>query len=72
MFQLLVVDDDKNIRRFLCAVLSNAGYRPFGAACAARRFIRRVVQWCRHNVWDAMNPVMVGEIVRKRRRLCRS
>lgn len=31
MFQLLVVDDDKNIRRFLRVVLSQAGYKTFSA-----------------------------------------
>lgn len=34
MFQLLVVDDDKNTRRFLRAVLTHAGYRVFTADCA--------------------------------------
>lgn len=34
MFQLLVVDDDKNIRRFLSAVLSAAGYKTFRAGSA--------------------------------------
>lgn len=34
MFQLLVVDDDKNTRRYLRAVLTHAGYRVFTADCA--------------------------------------
>lgn len=34
MFQLLVVDDDKNIRRFLHVVLSQAGYKTFSADSA--------------------------------------
>ncbi len=34
MFQLLIVDDDKNTRRYLHAVLTYAGYRIFSAACA--------------------------------------
>ncbi len=33
MFQLLIVDDDKNIRRFLYAVLTHAGYKVFAAQC---------------------------------------
>lgn len=33
MFQILIVDDDKNTRRFLHAVLSHAGYRTFPASC---------------------------------------
>lgn len=31
MFQLLVVDDDKNIRKYLCTVLSHEGYQAFSA-----------------------------------------
>ena len=34
MFQLLVVDDDKNIRRFLSTVLSLAGYKTFSTITA--------------------------------------
>ena len=34
MFQLLIVDDDKNIRKFLSAVLSHAGYKTFHAISA--------------------------------------
>lgn len=34
MFQLLIVDDDKNIRRFLHAVLTHAGYKAICADCA--------------------------------------
>lgn len=34
MFQLLIVDDDKNTRRFLHAVLTHAGYKTFSACCA--------------------------------------
>ena len=33
---ILVVDDDKNIRRYLSAVLSDAGYTAFCADCAAK------------------------------------
>ncbi len=31
MFRILVIDDDKNINRYLCAVLKNAGYTPLSA-----------------------------------------
>ena len=34
MFQLLIVDDDKNTRRFLRAVLTHAGYKVLTADCA--------------------------------------
>lgn len=34
MFHILVVDDDKNIRRYLSAVLITAGYTPICADCA--------------------------------------
>lgn len=34
MFQILVVDDDKNVRRYLSAVLADAGYQPYAAASA--------------------------------------
>lgn len=34
MFQLLVVDDDKNIRRYLSAVLTHAGYKTFSTISA--------------------------------------
>ena len=32
MFRVLVIDDDKNINRYMCAVLKNAGYTPLSAA----------------------------------------
>ena len=34
MFQILIVDDDKNIRRFLSLVLCSAGYKTFDADSA--------------------------------------
>ena len=34
MFQILIVDDDKNVRRYLGAVLAEAGYSPHTAASA--------------------------------------
>ena len=34
MLQILIVDDDKNIRRYLGAVLSDAGYSISSADCA--------------------------------------
>ena len=34
MLQILVVDDDKNTRRYLTAVLSDAGYSVSCAECA--------------------------------------
>ena len=72
MFQLLVVDDDKNIRRFLCAVLSNAGYRPFGAACAEDAL--KIMEEKRIDliVLDVMMPGMDGYEFTKLLRDCRS
>lgn len=34
MFKVLIVDNDKNIRRFLSLVLCSAGYKPFDADSA--------------------------------------
>lgn len=34
MFQILIVDDDKNTRRFLSTVLTHAGYKALTAQCA--------------------------------------
>ena len=34
MFQILVVDDDRHVCRYLCTVLSDAGYEPRSAASA--------------------------------------
>lgn len=34
MFQIMIVDDDKNTRRWLRAILSRAGYRPHTASSA--------------------------------------
>lgn len=36
MLQILIVDDDKNIRRYLAAVLSDAGYTASCADCAEK------------------------------------
>lgn len=36
MLEILIVDDDKNIRRYLAAVLSNAGYTASCADCAEK------------------------------------
>lgn len=35
MFQILITDDDKNTRHLLKTILSDAGYKPFTASCAA-------------------------------------
>ncbi|EET60903.1 response regulator receiver domain protein [Marvinbryantia formatexigens DSM 14469] len=72
MFQILVVDDDKNIRRFLCAVLSNAGYRPIGAACAEDAL--KIMEEKRIDliVLDVMMPGMDGYAFTKLLRDCRN
>ena len=38
MFRILVVDDDKNSRRYYHAVLSHSGYQPFCADSAENAF----------------------------------
>lgn len=35
MFQILIVDDDRHVRRYLCALLKDAGYCPHPAASAS-------------------------------------
>ncbi|XCP85933.1 response regulator transcription factor [Roseburia hominis] len=60
MFQLLVVDDDKNIRRFLRVVLSQAGYKTFSAGSAEEAL--RVMEDSKIDliILDIMMPGMDG------------
>ncbi len=60
MFQLLVVDDDKNIRRFLRVVLSQAGYKTFSADSAEEAL--RVMEDSKIDliILDIMMPGMDG------------
>lgn len=60
MFHLLVVDDDKNIRRFLSAVLSSAGYKTFGADSAKEALYIMETQKIDLIILDIMLPDMDG------------
>lgn len=60
MFQLLVVDDDKNIRRFLRVVLSHAGYRTFTAASAGEALRIMDESGIDLMILDIMMPEMDG------------
>lgn len=60
MFQLLVVDDDRNIRRFLSAVLSSAGYKSFGADSAKEALHIMENQKIDLIILDVMMPGMDG------------
>lgn len=40
MFQILVIDDDKNTRRYLSTLLTDAGYTPYTASSAGEALIR--------------------------------
>ena len=40
MFQILIVDDDKNTRHYLSTVLADAGYTPYTASSASEALTR--------------------------------
>ncbi len=42
MFQILIVDDDKNTRHYLSTVLADAGYTPYTASSASEALLRRI------------------------------
>ena len=71
MFQLLIVDDDKNTRRFLKTVLANAGYDPYTAASAGEAL--SLIKEVPFNllVLDIMMPEMDGYEFTKLLRDCR-
>lgn len=50
MFQILIVDDDKNLKRALSLLLTDSGYRTFSAGSARRRSIpwknAASTSWC--------------------------
>lgn len=60
MFQLLVVDDDKNIRRFLYAVLSHAGYKAFSTSSAKEALHILEIHRIDLIILDIMLPDMDG------------
>lgn len=71
MFQILVVDDDKNTRRFLKTVLSDAGYSPLtaGSSREALNLIKEVPFDLL--ILDIMMPGMDGYEFTKLLRDCR-
>lgn len=70
MFQLLVVDDDKNIRRFLSTVLSLAGYKTFSTITAKEALHIMENQKIDLMILDVMLPDMDGYTFAKLLRDC--
>ena len=60
MFQILIVDDDKNVRRFLSLVLSSAGYKTFGANSTKEALHTMEKQGIDLIILDIMLPGMDG------------
>ena len=60
MFQILIVDDDKNIRRFLSLVLSSAGYKIFDVNSAKEALQTMEEQRIDLIILDIMLPDMDG------------
>ncbi len=60
MLEILIVDDDKNIRRYLAAVLSNAGYTASCADCAEKAL--EIMEHVKIDliILDIMMPCMDG------------
>lgn len=70
MFQLLVVDDDKNIRKYLCTVLSHEGYQAFSAG-SVREALQIMEQYkVDLMILDVMMPDMDGYAFAKLLRDC--
>lgn len=59
MFQILIVDDDKNVRRYLGAVLAEAGYSPHTAS-SQRKPWKSGDDLLRSHDSDIMMPGMDG------------
>ena len=70
MFQLLVVDDDKSIRRFLSTVLSLAGYKTFSTITAKETLHIMENQKIDLMILDVMLPDMDGYTFAKLLRDC--
>lgn len=70
MFQLLVVDDDKNIRKYLCSVLSHEGYQAFSAG-SVKEALQIMEQYkVDLMILDVMMPDMDGYAFAKLLRDC--
>lgn len=70
MFKVLIVDDDKNIRRFLSLVLCSAGYKPFDADSAKEALHIMEKQKIDLIILDIMLPGMDGYAFAKLLREC--
>ena len=70
MFHVLIVDDDKNIRRFLSLVLCSAGYKPFDADSAKEALHIMEKQKIDLIILDIMLPDMDGYAFAKLLREC--
>lgn len=70
MFQVLIVDDDKNIRRFLSLVLCSAGYKPFDVNSANEALHIMEKQKIDLIILDVMLPGMDGYAFAKLLREC--
>lgn len=70
MFHVLIVDDDKNIRRFLSLVLCSAGYKPFDADSAKEALHIMEKQKIDLIILDIMLPGMDGYAFAKLLREC--
>ena len=70
MFQLLIVDDDKNTRRFLRAVLTHAGYKVLTADCAIEALDIMEISKIDLMILDIMLPGMDGYAFSKMLRDC--
>ena len=60
MFQILFVDDDKNVRRYLGAVLAEAGYSPHTASSAKEAMEKLETISIDLMILDIMMPEMDG------------
>ena len=60
MFQILIVDDDKNVRRYLGAVLAEAGYSPHTASSAKEAMEKLETISIDLMILDIMMPGMDG------------
>ncbi len=70
MFQLLIVDDDKNTRRFLRTVLTHAGYKVLTADCAREALDIMEISKIDLMILDIMLPGMDGYAFSKMLRDC--
>ena len=72
MFQILIVDDDKNLKRGLSLLLTDSGYRTFSAGSA--REALHTLEKCRIDlmVLEAALPGMDGLALTKLLRDCKN